>query len=128
MNVIKSSLLCGHLHRYSVVRRNTKFGPIVQVMVISVVRDRDYKKPKKVITEYGPSLAENMPEWQPETLDERKEILKKEADFVSYYKQTDLPGYAVIKIDDDKENVLLEYYAAFSKKPFDKVNLTQLQK
>jgi hypothetical protein len=36
----KAIVLCGHLHRYSVVRRETKWGPIVQVMVISVIKDR----------------------------------------------------------------------------------------
>ncbi len=65
----RAIVLCAHLHRYSVVRRNTEYGPIVQVMAVSVVKDRDYRKPAKVITEYGPSLAENVPDWQPETLD-----------------------------------------------------------
>ena len=124
----KAIVLCGHLHRYSVVKRETKFGPIIQIMAISVIQDRDYKKPKNIIREYGPSLAENVPDWQPETLNERKEILKQEADFVTYYKQTDLPGYAIIKIDDAKENVVLEYYAAFGKGPIDIINLTQLAK
>ena len=64
----KAIVLSAHLHRYSVVSRNTPFGPIVQVMVNSVVKDRDYIKPERVITEYGPSLAENVPDWQQETL------------------------------------------------------------
>ena len=34
----------------------------------------------------------------------------------------------IIKIDDEKENVLLEYYAALGKRPFDKINLSLLQK
>ncbi len=121
-------VLCGHLHRYSVVRRNTKFGPVVQVMVISVVKDRNYRFPSKIITDYGPSLAENVPEWQPETLDARKEILTKEAKYVTYYKQTDLPGYAVISIDENKDQIILEYYAAFDNKPYDTVDLKELLK
>ena len=124
----KAIVLCGHLHRYSVVRRNTQFGPIVQVMVISVVKDRNYQKPKSIITKYGPSLAENVPDWQPESLEARKAMLAEEAKYVTYYKQTDLPGYAVIKIDEKKEAVILEYYAAFGEKPFDSVDLTKLLK
>jgi len=120
-------VLCGHLHRYSVVRRNTSYGPIVQVMVISVIKDRNYTKPSKVITEYGPSLAENVPDWQPETLEKRKAILSEEEKYVTFYKQTDLPGYAIIKIDEKKESVNLEYYAAFDNKPYDKIDLTELQ-
>ncbi len=124
----KAIVLCGHLHRYSVVRRNTPYGPVVQLMVISVVKDRDYQKPSKVITTYGPSLAEKLPDWQPETLDARKAMLSEEAKYVTYFKQTDLPGYAVIKIDEKKENILLEYYAAFGEKPYDTVDLTELLK
>jgi 3',5'-cyclic AMP phosphodiesterase CpdA len=124
----KAIVLCGHLHRYAVVRRETKYGPIVQVMVISVIKDRNYQKPKKVITAYGPSLAENVPGWQPETLDVRKAMLAEEAKYVTYYKQTDLPGYAVINIDEKKENIQLEYYAAFAENPYDRVDLTKLLK
>ncbi len=122
----KAIVLCGHLHRYSVVRRSTPFGPIVQVMAISVVKDRSYQIPSKVITEYGPSLAENIPDWQPETLDARIAMLKEEAKYVDYYKQCDLPGYALIKIDEEKESIMLEYYAAFGEKPYDIIDLKAL--
>jgi UDP-2,3-diacylglucosamine pyrophosphatase LpxH len=119
-------VLCGHLHRYSVVRRDTKFGPVVQVMVISVIKDRNYQIPSKIITEYGPSLAENVPDWQPETLNARKEMLSEEANYVTFYKQTDLPGYAVISIDEKEDKIILEYYAGFGEKPYDIVDLNKL--
>ena len=54
-------------------------------------------------------------------------MLADEAQFVTYYKQTDLPGYAVIKVNAKKGTVNLEYYAAFGDKPYDKVNLSELQ-
>lgn len=122
----RAIVLCAHLHRYSVIRRNTEYGPIVQVMAVSVVKDRDYRKPAKVITAYGPSLAENVPDWQPETLDARKAMLAEEANYVTYYKQTDLPGYAIIKTDDKKGSISLEYYAAFGNKPYDIIDLSKL--
>jgi len=122
----KAIVLCAHLHRYSVVRRNTDFGPIVQVMVLSVINGRDYLKPDNLITEYGPSLAVNVPDWEPGTMEARKAILDEEAKYVTYYKQTDLPGYGVIKLDERKGTVKLEYYAAFGKKAYDKVNLSRL--
>lgn len=124
----KAIVLTAHLHRYSVVSRKTPFGPVVQVMVISVIKDRNYLVPSHVITEYGPSLAENMPNWQPETLEARKAILANEAKYVSFFKQTDLPGYAIIKTDSKKGTVKLEYYAAFGKEPYDSIDLTSLQK
>jgi 3',5'-cyclic AMP phosphodiesterase CpdA len=124
----RAIVLCAHLHRYSVVSRNTRSGPVVQVMVVSVIRDRNYLKPAKVITNYGPSLAENVPDWQPETLEARKAILAEEAKYVTYFKQTDLPGYAMIHIDDIKGTVSMDYYAAFGDSPFDTIDLTQLLK
>jgi lysozyme family protein len=81
-----------------------------------------------MITEYGPSLAENIPDWQPETLEVRKAILAEEAKYVSFFKQTDLPGYAIIKTDSKKGTVELEYYAAFADRPYDTIDLTKLLK
>lgn len=124
----KAIVLTAHLHRYSVVSRKTPFGPIVQVMVISVIKERNYLTPSHVITEYGPSLAENLPNWQPETLEARKAILAEEAKHVSFFKQTDLPGYAIIKTDGKKGTVKLEYYAAFGREPYDSIDLTTLLK
>ncbi|MCK4922486.1 MAG: metallophosphoesterase [Bacteroidales bacterium] len=124
----KAIVFCGHLHRYSVVSRNTAYGPIVQVMALSVVRDRDYQEPSHLITEYGSSIAENKPDWQPETLEARKATLDEESKHVTFYKQTDLPGYAVLNVDSKKESVKLVYYAAFGKKPYDKIDLTKLMK
>ena len=122
----KAIVLCAHLHRYAVVSRSTPYGPIVQIMVNSVVRDRNARSPSKVITEYGPSMAENVPEWQPETLAARKLMLADEAKYVSFFKQTDLPGYAIIKTDGREGTVQLEYYAAFGEKPYDSIDLTKL--
>jgi 3',5'-cyclic AMP phosphodiesterase CpdA len=122
----KAIVLCAHLHRYSVICRGTPSGPVVQVMVNSVIRDRNELKPSKLITTYGPSLAENVPGWEPATLETRKAWLAEEAKYVTFYKQTDLPGYAIISADDERETVTLHYYAAFGKKPFDTINLTNL--
>jgi 3',5'-cyclic AMP phosphodiesterase CpdA len=119
-------VLCGHLHRYSVVRRETDDGPVVQVMAVSVVRDRAYQVPDTLITSYGASLLEYDPQWQPETLPQRKAILEEEARYVTYYTQTDLPGYAKINIDTDTESMVLQYYPAFGEKPYDTVDLSAL--
>ena len=124
----KAIVLCGHLHRYSVVRRNTTYGPVVQAMIVSVIKERDYLQPTKVIAKYGPSLAEDHPAWQPETLEARKAMLVEEANYVSYYKQSDLPGYAVIHIDDHAESIVMEYYAGFGEEPYDVIDLSELLK
>lgn len=97
-------------------------------MAISVIRDRTYLVPGTVITEYGPSLVDNVPGWEPATAAQRKAWLTEEAKFVTYYKQTDLPGYAVVKIDATGKNIVMEYYAAFGKTPYDVVNISELMK
>lgn len=55
-------------------------------------------------------------------------MLSEEAKYVTYFKQTDLPGYAVISMDEKEESILLKYYAAFGEQPFDVVDLTKLIK
>jgi 3',5'-cyclic AMP phosphodiesterase CpdA len=124
----KAIVLCGHLHRYSVVSRSTPYGPVIQVMTTSVIKDKSYLTPDKLITEYGPSLAEAVPSWEPATLEERKKTLAEEAKFVTYFKQTDLPGYSLIRIDEKKGTIILDYYASFGEKPYDTVNLSELMK
>jgi hypothetical protein len=122
----KAIVLCAHLHKYSVVSRNTSYGPIIQIMAISVVSERNYLLPRKVITRYGPSLVDDVPEWEPSTASQRKAWLVEENKFVTYYKQTDLPGYAVINVDSSGKKITLEYYAAFGIKPYDVVDLSGL--
>ena len=97
-------------------------------MIVSVIKERDYLQPTKVIAKYGPSLAEDHPAWQPETLEARKAMLVEEANYVSYSKQSDLPGYAVIHIDDHAESIVMEYYAGFGEEPYDVIDLSELLK
>lgn len=122
----KAIVLSGHLHYYSVLSRKTAYGTIVQAMVLSVVKDSSYREPSYIINEFRPSMADSATNWRPETILERKAQLTKEKEYILSYKQTDLPGYAIIKIDDKNESIILEYYAAFGKKPYDTVNLTKL--
>lgn len=95
-------------------------------MAISVIRDKDYLIPKSVITKYGPSLVDAYPLWEPQTIDQRKLWLTEESKYVTYYSQTDLPGYAILNIDSGKNIITLEYFAAFGKEPFETVNLSNL--
>lgn len=124
----RAIVLCAHLHRYSVVRRNTEAGPVVQIMTVSVVTDSSYIKPARLITQYGPALVDSVPSWDPPTAQIRKEWLAEESRYVTYYKQTDLPGYSLLRINQNGKSIVLEYYAAFGKKPYDVVNISELMK
>lgn len=124
----KAIFLCGHLHRYSVLRRDTEWGPIIQVMVTSVTNLRRTARPTyQMDTEqYGEYLVDWKASWNPSTAEQRKATLREEAKFVKYYKMNNLAGYAVITIDARKERVLLRYYPAFGTDAYDEVDLTEL--
>ncbi len=121
-------VLAAHLHRYAVVRRETGYGPIVQVMVGSVIGKERRGLPtyERTLRDYGPPLVDLVPSYKPDNAQERKAILSAEALHVTYYTMCDLAGYAVLKIDDKKNEVTLDYYAGFEQMPYDRVNLTKL--
>ena len=124
----KAIVLAAHLHRYSVIRRETPFGPIVQVMAISVVGNKRASKPSYTFgtSDYGPGLVDRKADYEPATAESRKAMLTEEAKYVTFYQMCDLAGYGIISIDDAKEEVILRYYAAFQNDPYDTVNLTEL--
>ncbi len=125
----KAFFLCGHLHRYSVLRRKTEWGPIVQVMVTSVTSlHRTGRLPYRFSTaDYGGGLVDRFPEFSPETADARRAKLDAEQPFVDYYQMTPLAGYGILTIDPRSGDVLLQYYAAFEEEtPFDEINLSEL--
>ncbi len=119
----KAIVLCAHMHRYSIVRRDTEHGPIVQILVNSVVRDSTMLAPARIRTRYDESMALDAPSWQPETLEQRRAWLAAEAPHVKYFKQMDLPGYGVLSIDDSEERFSFAYYAAFADEPYEVVDL-----
>ncbi len=124
----KAFFLCGHLHRYSVLKRETEWGPIVQVMATSVTNTRRSMKPSYQLAtdQYGPYLVDWKESYSPSTADQRKATLEEEAKYVSYYKMNNLAGYAVISVDPKKDRVVLRYFPMFGEEPFDEIDLTEL--
>lgn len=124
----KVIVLSAHLHEYSVLTRETPSGNIVQVMINSVNRGLQPPIPKTVFTEYkGQKWVEENPTWQPATREIRREILAQEKKHILKFSRADLPGYAVFNIDDSKDEVNLNYYNGLSEKPYETINLTELQ-
>jgi len=124
----KVIVLCAHLHRYSVVKRETEYGPIIQIMVSSVVGDRGKQTPKYIwsLNDYGPSLVDNI-DFEFNTINQRKKMLEEEAKFVTYYKTCDLDGYGVLEINPKGKNeIKFYYYSAFGDKPYDEINLLEI--
>lgn len=122
----RAIILCAHLHVYSVVCRNTSWGPIVQILTNSVVKDKKMLSPKNVVTDYSNKLVTSHPQWQPSTLQQRIEWIDKETPHIRFFKQMDLPGYGVLSIDKENNNIQLEYYAAFGEEPYDTINISEL--
>jgi len=125
----KVIVLSAHLHKYSVLSRETPYGNIVQIMVNSVNRGLEPPEPKGLTTSYkGEDWVIGSPGWQPFNADLRMKILKEEKKHIKSFKVADLPGYAVISVLKDDGIVMLHYYNGFSEKPYESINLTNLQK
>lgn len=77
-------VLCAHLHLYSVVCRDTPWGPIVQILVNSVIKDKNMLVPKNVVADYGPEFVTAHPQWQPSTLQQRMEWIDKETPHIRF--------------------------------------------
>jgi 3',5'-cyclic AMP phosphodiesterase CpdA len=124
----KVIVLCAHLHRYSVVKRETAYGPIIQVMVLSVVGNREKQTPtyQWTLEDYGPGLVDKLA-FEPNTIEQRKQMLEEESKYVSYYKTCDLAGYGILKLNPaGKGEIKLYYYPAFGAEPYDVINLSEL--
>jgi hypothetical protein len=125
----KVIVLAAHLHKYSVLARETPEGTIVQVMVNSVNRGLKPPEAKGLSLEYkGEKWVEENPAWQPSNQAIRKKILAGERKHITSFKIADLPGYAVISVSKDKNEVRLDYYNGLSEKPYESINLLDLQK
>ncbi|MCE5205023.1 MAG: metallophosphoesterase [Porphyromonadaceae bacterium] len=124
----KAVVLTAHLHLYSVVRRETDHGPVVQLSFNSVVRDLNRKTRDKVYTRFGWNLATDHPEWEPATLNKRILLLDEESRYVTFFKQQELPGYGLITTNSDEEEIFLEYYAGVNNVPYERMCISDLLK
>ena len=96
----RAVVLCGHLHKYGTVVRQTPEGPFVQMAVISVLPRPDVRAKDTVsgVSNYGPDLVRLEPDFSPATLEARKALLVAEKPFIRYYDYADLPGWATVRV------------------------------
>ncbi len=125
----KAIVLCAHLHQYSVLSRHTPFGPVVQIMINSVNRSLDSPLPTNTESEYmGGEWVTAHPDWQPFNHKLRLRILEDEKKQVKSFYKADLPGYCVLSVYPEEKKVMMGYFNGFSVKPFQTINLTDLQR
>ncbi len=124
----KAIVLCAHLHQYSVLSRQTPSGPVVQIMINSVNRGLDSPVPEKIETAYkGGEWVNSNPDWQPFNREIRYRILESEKKQIKSFLKADLPGYCVLSIYPQEKKVMMKYFNGFSTKPFQTINITDLQ-
>ena len=103
----RAVVLSGHLHKYNLLTRRTPAGPIVQ-LAVSSVRRAEQEKPRGVldgVRQDGPDLVKLEPQHAPDTVEQRRALLKAEAPSVDRFEYADASGYAVVKVYADRTDV-----------------------
>jgi len=95
-------LMTAHLHKYHVLTRKTAKGRFVQFSVNSVLDSPSpsVRDPLDGVSHYGSSLVDLEPEFQPETIEERRAMLEREKPYITRFDYANFPGYAVIHVSD----------------------------
>jgi len=95
-------VLCGHLHQYSVVRRQTENGAFIQLAMNSVVhQEPGVIKLLSGKEQYGPELTRLEPRFSPESREIRRNILQSEKPRIDYFEVADISGWELIIVSDD---------------------------
>ncbi|WP_148233553.1 metallophosphoesterase family protein [Pseudopedobacter saltans] len=123
----RAIVLCGHLHKTSVLTRTTPEGSLIQVCVGSVIPSPDapVKNHLKGVESYNADLVNLEPRFSPTTLSERKVNLENEKPFIKHYEYADFCGYANVMISA-KNDVDIVIYKNVDKTPWTTVRLTDL--
>ena len=95
-------LLTGHLHKYHVLKRKTPTGAFTQFSMSSVLSSPtiSVKNHLEGIEHYGAGLVELDPAFQPDTKQQRQQMLEDEKPYITHFEFANFPGYAVIHVSD----------------------------
>lgn len=120
-------VLGGHIHRFNTICRETiRGGRFVQLAISSVV-DSVSKKPVtelEGLKEYNGDQIRVEPNFSPDTADTRRLVYEAEAPYVKAFAYADLPGHAVVHVDDAR--VVVTMYAGISRNIYRTIDLTKL--
>jgi hypothetical protein len=122
----RAIVLCGHLHKYSLLVRRTDFGPFVQLAISSVAASPD-GQPKDVrsgLDQYTPDLVELEPRHAPDTVATRRELLAAERPFIEHFDYADTWGHAIVRITGGK--VAADIYRGFEPNSWKKADFGAL--
>jgi len=95
-------LLTAHLHKYGVVTRRTSKGTFTQFSVNSMIDSANVSMRGHLegLDAYGGSLIDLEPEFQPDTVEERRTLLEREKPHIAGFEYADFPDYAIIHVSD----------------------------
>ncbi len=120
----KAIVLCAHLHKYSVVKRRTPYGPIIQIMVNSVISKPTRDSDPTITADYGLSIFDGYESWDPASEAQRRQWIEEETQHVDFYRYADINGYATLDIDND--SLILRYFYGSETAPVETVNISNL--
>jgi predicted phosphodiesterase len=122
-------VLCGHLHKTSVLTRATEKGNFVQICTGSVIEhtDAQVKDHLQGPDAYGAGLLELEPKFNPSSLDERSANLENEKPFIRYFEYADFMGYSAVSVSAAK-NVQVAVYRNMDSKPWKVFDISKLLK
>jgi hypothetical protein len=125
----KAIVLCGHLHKTNILTRTTPKGNFVQLCTGSVIPSPGaaIKDHLKGVEHYNPDLVNLEPNFAPASLQERKDNLEKEKQFITHFEYADFCGYSTVNVSAKKE-VQMSIYANVDTKPWSVVNVSNLFK
>lgn len=98
----RAIVLTGHLHEFSLLRRNTSKGPFVQLSLGSVISSdtETADDVKSGVEQYNAELVNLEPRFQPETRELRESILNEERGKIESFEYARFGGSAVLHVSD----------------------------
>ncbi len=122
----RAIVLCGHLHKYGTVVRETPKGRFVQVATLSVIPKASANAAdfREGVKEYGPKIAELEPIFSPATRLDRAALLASEAPFIRHFEYADMAGYGIVFVNNGI--VTADLYTGLGKRKWRTLNLSAL--
>lgn len=122
----RAIVLCGHLHKYSLLVRHTDHGPFAQLAISSVAASSD-GQPKDIrsgLANYTPDLVDLEPKHAPETIAARRDLLAAERPFIEQFDYADTWGHAVVRVTSAK--ITADIFRGFDPNPWKTVDFAAL--
>ncbi len=120
-------VLSGHIHKYNLLVRTTAGGGrFLQLAISSAILSANVK-PRSVlagIDKYNGDQVQVEPAFSPSTEPQRRAVYDAEARWVRQFEYADLPGYAVLSVN--QERVTAELQPGYSRQVWRSLELTKL--